>query len=140
MTTSSSSSFKCSKMADVEKLLPGFAKVWPAIKAMTRTSQRCPKRVRFTTKPEGVYLNDGEMGKRFALNLETMQISGAYHISSGEWACHAGSNNDQEVSDLPVNMALVTVEYHDYYKTFTMTVQVNEANMPKALLTSPTES
>lgn len=124
-------SFKCSKMADVEALLPGFKKIWPEIKSMTGTSQRCPKRVRFTNYPEKVYLNDGEMGKRFALNLATMEISGSYHISSGEWACHGGSNNDQEVDEVPVNMAMVTCEYHDYYKMFTMTVQVNPANMPK---------
>lgn len=124
-------SFKTSKMSDVETLLPGFAKIWPAIKAATLTTQRCPKRVVFTDRPESVCLNDGEMGKRFALNLETMTLSGFLHISSGEWACHSGSNNDEEIRNLPLNIAVLTCEYHDYYRTFTMTVQVNPANMPK---------
>lgn len=117
---------RCSKMADIEAVLPGFKQIWPTIKAATGSSQRCPKSVVFTDSARPVYLNDGEMGKRFALDLRTMQLSNeVYHISSGEWACHGGPNNDREVTGIPDNMALLTVSWHDYYRTFTVEIQVN---------------
>ncbi len=137
----SSVSFKCSKMADVEALLPGFKAIWPTIKATCRTSQRCPKRITFTDTVVPVYLNDRECGKRFSLDLRDMSLSAGLHISSGEWACFAGSNphsgtstnNDQAVDNIPTTHALLTCAYHDYSRYFTMIIQVNAANMPKQL-------
>ncbi len=33
-------------------------------------------------------------------------------------------NNDGAVEDVPENMALITCTYNDYYRSFSMTVQV----------------
>jgi hypothetical protein len=118
-------------MADLETLLPGFKKVWPEIKALCGTSQRHPKLVCFTDKPEQVYPNDYDQARRISLNLETMQVEGTVHISAGEWACHGGSNNDREVTAIPTTHALLTCTYSDYHRTFTMVVQV--AKLPEAL-------
>jgi hypothetical protein len=137
----SSVSFKCSKMADIEALLPGFRTIWPTIKEACKTSQRCPKGIAFTDTVAPVHLNDGECGKRFSLDLRDMSLSAGFHISSGEWACFAGSNpqsststnNDQAVDNIPTTHALLTCVYHDYYRYFTITIQVNPTNMPKQL-------
>jgi hypothetical protein len=129
----SNNTFKCSKMSDVEALLPGFKSLWPTIKADTGTSQRCPKSVSFTDAVHPAVLHDGECGKRYSLDLRTMTLSHPLHLSSGEWACHAGSNNDQAVGGIPITHALLTVVYHDYYRSFRMTVQVHPDNMPKQL-------
>ncbi len=126
-------SFKISKLSDVEALLPGFDKIWPAIKAATGTKQRNPKRVCFSDKAQQMLLSDGYMGKRFALNLATMTLTGGHHVSSGEWACHAGSNNDQAITEVPLDSAVLDVEWNDYRRSFLVRVQVNEANMPKQL-------
>jgi hypothetical protein len=124
--------FRISKMADLETLLPGFKTVWPAIKAACGTGQRHPKSVYFTDKPHRAILNDSDSGKRFSLNLATMKLEGpALHISGGEWACHAGSNHDNEVVGVPTTHALLTCTYNDYYRTFTMYVQV--AKLPEKI-------
>ncbi len=124
-------SFKISKMAQAEEILPGFKKaVWAHIKKITGTSQRGPKTLIVTDQPYAVMLNDGECGKRFAINLETMKVSPeTYHISSGEWACHGGRNNDGEIQGVPSNMAVVTVEWQEYYRTMTVTIQTGNQNV-----------
>lgn len=142
-TTTNSSSVvfsKITKMGDVETILPGFKGIWEEIKRIAGAPGfRCPKTVVFTTRPSRVYLDDGAHGSRFALNLRTMEISDeTLSISSGEWACHGGSNNDQEVRDIPEGMALVTCDVHRYYRTFHMTLQINPANMPKGMMASTT--
>jgi hypothetical protein len=123
--------FRIKTLGDIETLLPGFKAVWPKIKAECGTKQRCPKSVSFTDTADPVYPNDSDCARRFALNLETMALSGGVHISAGEWACHAGPNNDGAVSDVPPNMALITCTYNDFYRTFMMTVQVK--NLPAQL-------
>jgi len=119
-----STSFRTRTLGEIEVLLPGFKAVWPKIKSECGTAQRCPKSVRFTDKPEAVYPDDHDCARRFALNLEDMTLSTGLNISAGEWACHAGKNNDGPVAGVPGNMALITCTYNDYYRTFSMAVQV----------------
>ncbi len=118
--------FKAKKIGDIEVLLPGFKAVWPKMKAACGTSQRCPKSVTFTDTPQQVFPDDHDCAKRFALNLESMDLSSSVHISSGEWACHAGPNNDGAVHDVPGNQALITCTYNDFYRSFSMVVQVSK--------------
>lgn len=123
--------FSAKKIADIETLLPGFKAVWPKMKAACATSQRCPKSVTFTDTPSPAYPNDYDCARRFALDLRTMELSQSVHISCGEWATPGQKNNDGAVSDVPENMALITCTYNDYYRTFSMTVQVKA--LPKQL-------
>ncbi len=125
--------FTTRKMADIETLLPGFKKAWDAIKKETGTKQRCPKTITFASDAMPMFLHDGFLGRRFTLNLETMEVGGGVRVSSGEWAVHGGSNNDQALTDIPMNMALLDCSWNDYYRDFSIRVQVNPANMPKAL-------
>jgi hypothetical protein len=118
--------FTTRKLADIEVLLPGFKAVWGKMKSECGTSQRCPKSVSFTDTPSGVHPNDYDCAKRFALNLVDMKLSSSVHISAGEWAVHAGPNNDGAVSAVPENMALITCLYNDYYRSFSMYVQVKK--------------
>lgn len=127
-------SFEINKLAEIEKLLPGFRKIWPVIKSACGTTQRCPKRVVFTDTPEPVILHDGEIGKRFTLDLATMELGQAQHISSGEWACHAGDNHDRAVVGIPTTHAVLICDYHDYYRSFTVRVQVTK--LPEHLTTA----
>ncbi len=126
-------SFRTSKMADLEALLPGFAQVWKQIKAETNTKQRCPKSISFGTDPRAMMLDDAYSGRRFALDLATMKLSGGRHVSGGEWAVHAGSNNDRAIGEVPVNQAVLDCEWNDFYRSFSVRVQVNPASMPKKL-------
>jgi hypothetical protein len=123
--------FSARKMADIETLLPGFKAVWPAMKAACGTSQRCPKSVTFTDVASPAYPNDYDCCKRFALDLRDMTLSAPLHVSCGEWAVHAGSNNDGAVSEVPGTHAMITCTYNDHHRTFSMTVQV--ASLPAQL-------
>ena len=125
-------SFRISKLSDLETLLPGFSKVWPTVKASCGTRQRNPKRVSFTDKARPVCANDYDCAKRFSLNLETMNIEGSVHVSCGEWAS-SNRGQEEEVEGIPGNMALLTCTYNDYYRTFTMEVQVAPGNIPQQL-------
>lgn len=118
--------FSIKKMGDLEVLLPGFKAIWPTIKAACSTTQRAPKSVTFTDESSPAHLNDGECGKRFTLNLATMELGPAQHISSGEWACHAGDNHDRAVVGVPSTHAVLVCVYHDYYRMFSMRVQVSK--------------
>jgi uncharacterized protein (TIGR03032 family) len=55
------------------------------------------------------------------------------HVSSGEAACHAGPNNDQAVEDVPNGFALVDCEWHDFYGSFLMRIQVRPGAIPAQL-------
>ena len=122
------------KLADLEMALgPVARKLWKNLKASCRTAQRCPKHVTVTDEPEGCYPNDNYCAARYAVDLTSGKLLGSLHVSAGEWAMHAGSNNDQEVRDVPVNHALVTCEWNDYYRSFSMTVQVAKGMMPAQL-------
>lgn len=124
-------SFRIKKLAEVEALLPGFKSMWPALKAACGTTQRAPKSVTFTDEPSRACPSDYDSCKRFALDLRDMTLSNSLHISAGEWACHAGSNNDESVTSVPTTHALLTCTYNDYYRSFSLDVQV--AELPKQL-------
>lgn len=115
------------KAADLDTVIPGLAAVWKAIKAETRTSKRVPQTVTVTDEAWSMLLNDGESGRRFGLSLRSMELSDrALHVSSGEAACHAGSNNDQAIDGIPDGFALIDCTWHDYYKTFSIVIQVSK--------------
>jgi len=65
---------------------------------------------------------------------ETMALSEKVaHVSSGEWACHAGPKNDQAIAAVPNGFALLDCTWHDYYRSFTIRVQVAAGAIPAAL-------
>lgn len=85
------------KIADLDAAVPGLGNVWRALKAHVGTRCRCPKSLTIRETPVPVHLNEGECGARAALDLSSMTLAEPRHISSGEWACHGGSNHDQAV-------------------------------------------
>lgn len=118
------------KIDDAEKALPGFANLWKQIKAETGTRCRGPKGIEFRDEPTKLYLNDGELCRRFGLDLRTMELSDAVHVSSGEWAAHGGANHDGEVGEIPDGCAVLDCVWHDYYRYFSVTVTVRKGAIP----------
>lgn len=121
------------KIADLAPIFGAhWRKLWNHIKEETGSSIRCPKSVHVFSDSRKVYLDDGDLCRRFAWDMETGELSAAVRSSSGEWAVHAGSNNDEAVKDLPRNVALITVIWTDYRRYMSLDVQVH----PEALLAS----
>ena len=117
--------FEARKLSDLDSILPGLDGVWKAIRKKIDTKVRCPKRVYLTDEPNAVHMNDGESGRRFALELSRMELSDSnLSVSSGEWACHGGDNNDREINEIPNGFALVDAVWHDYYRYAVLTVVV----------------
>jgi hypothetical protein len=120
-------------LADLDTIFPGFAQVWREIKKDTGTKKRCPSFLHFTTTPSKMMPGDAYLGRRYALDLRTMKLSEGLHVSGGEWACHAGSNNDQAIKGVPDGAAVLSCEWNDYYGVFTIDIQVAENAMPKQI-------
>ena len=127
-------SFKIAKLADLAAIFGKHWRViWNRIKADTGTSQRKPRSVSIMSDARQVILNDGECAKRFAVDMLTGELSErSLHVSSGEWACHGGSNNDQGVTGLPANTLVVTVIWQEYYRSLSLDVQANAEMMSAA--------
>ncbi len=121
------------KTADLDGAIPGLAKLWTQIKAGTGTRCRAPKSLTITDDARPEYLNDGEMGRRYALDLRTMALSESLSMSSGEWAAHGGSNHDEEMRGIQDGAALVSCVWHDYYRYFSITIQVAKGAIPAQL-------
>jgi hypothetical protein len=112
-------------IADLDQAVPGLGTVWREIKRRIETRVRCPNSLWLREEPAPMHLNDGESGCRFAVDLATMTLSDeSLSASSGEWACHGGSNHDEAVDDVPGAAALVEVVWHDYYRYASLTLQV----------------
>lgn len=124
--------FSIKKLDDAEKLLPGFRKLWKQIKQECGTKQARPKSITFRDSPNKFIPHDHDLARRFALNLETMKLSPGLHVSSGEWACHGGSNNDEAIS-VPSGMAVLNCSWSDYYRTFSIDIQVAPGCIPKQI-------
>jgi hypothetical protein len=123
--TTSSLSLKITKIAELDAQVTGLGNVWRELKKRIDTSCRCPRSLGLREEPRPMHLNDGEQGARFALDLGTMRLSDEQlSISSGEWACHAGTNHDQAIDGVPNATALVELVWHDYYRYCFMTLQV----------------
>ena len=118
------------KLSDLDSMIPGLSKVWAAIKAECRTSQRTPKSVTIADGPQAMMLDDGFLGRRFALDLATMTVSKGVHVSGGEWACHAGKNHDEGLQGVPNGTALIDCEWNDVHRSFSMRIQVAVGAMP----------
>lgn len=114
------------KLADLDTIIPGLAEVWKQMKADCRTSQRTPKTVEVVDYGQKMCPNDTSCCRRFALDLRTMKLVGALHVSAGEWAVHGGDNHDKGVDGIGDGQALIDCEWNDYYKTFYMRIQVRE--------------
>lgn len=124
-----------SKLADLATIFGAKWKImWDHVKEETGTRQRKPRSVSLYSDPRQVYVNDnGEMSRRFAWNMETGEVSPSLNVSGGEWACHAGSNNDEAVTGLPRNVVIVTVTWHDYHRYLYLEVQAHPDMLSKAL-------
>ncbi len=114
------------RLADLDAAIPGLAGVWRAIKARIETTIRVPKSLVLRESAEPMQLSDnGESGRRYALDLRTMTLGDVERrVSGGEWACHAGSNNDSGVTGVPSSAAMVEVRWHEYYRYASLDVQV----------------
>jgi hypothetical protein len=111
--------------------------VWREIKRRIDTSIRCPKSLWLRDTPAPMHLNDGECARRYALDLATMRLSDeALSVSSGEWACHGGSNHDEAVDGVPAASALVEIVWHDYYRNASLTLQVPPGSLRRQLSAS----
>jgi len=133
-STMSQLKFSPKKLAELDVILPGLREVWKEVKARMDFTIRCPHLVVLTDEPGPTYLNDGECGTRFALDLVTMKMSDKlHHVSSGEWAVHAGSNNDEAVKGVPNRMAVVNVAIQEYYRTARIYIQVAPGALPSQL-------
>ena len=123
------------KLADLDAIIPGLAKVWKAIKAEIGSSIRCPKGVTLTDVPAEFYLSDGECGQRYALDLTTMSLGEkSLSVSSGEWRIHGGARNEESVDAVPNAAAVVNLAWQEYYRCASMTVQVAPGAIPSRLL------
>lgn len=131
--TASRVGFKPTKLADLDGIIPGLQKVWKQIKADCGTKKRCPSSVALTTRPASMYLDDASLGRRFALDLRTMELSDGLHVSGGEWACHGGTNNDQAIDGVPDGAAVISCEWNDYHGYFSIDIQVAESALPKQI-------
>lgn len=120
-------------IADLDKAVPGLSVVWRKIKQAAGTTIRVPKTLVLRDAAASLCLNDGEMARRYALDLATMALGGERQASSGEWAVHAGPNNDREVTDVPSTSAMVEFTWHEYYRYATLTLQVAPGALPQQL-------
>lgn len=132
--TSKTISTRPRKIADLEPVFgKQWRKLWDHIKADTGSRARCPKHISVFSDARPVYTNDGELCRRFAWDMEAGTVSSSVHVSSGEWAVHAGSNHDAGVKDLPRNVAIITVTWNDYHRYMCLDVQVHPEALPAAI-------
>jgi hypothetical protein len=122
------------KQADGLAIHPEWAKFWKAIKAECGTTQRGPRYVTITTEPSAAMPDDHDCCRRFAVDLDTLEVLGAIHVSAGEWACGGNARGqDLAVDGVPEGKAMVTATWNDYFRYFHLDIQVNASNMPKAI-------
>lgn len=119
--------------AEVEMAIPGFKKLWKAIKAETGTKVRSPKSVTLSDKAEAMMPNDSSCCRRYAVDLTEMKIVGRVHVSAGEWAA-TSSNPDKAVNGVPDGAALIDCEWNDFYRFFSVRVQVREGAISTKML------
>lgn len=100
-----------------------WRKIWIEIKLQTKSTIRKPYIIYIQDYPSKLILNDYDSCLRFAVNLNTGEVSEGLHVSSGEWAVHAGSNNDEMINDIPKNMLIVNVIWNDYNRLMKFKVQ-----------------
>jgi hypothetical protein len=70
-----------------------------------------------------MYPNDSSSAARFVVNLATMTVEGERHVSCGESAT-ANSGQEKALVGIPSGKAVVSCEWNDYYRFFSMTVEV----------------
>lgn len=121
------------KLADLDELVPGLAKLWPAIKAICVTRQRAPKYVYITDDVREPMPDDYDCCKRIALDLRTMELGGSVHVSCGEWATLNRGGVDRAVEGVPDGAAILTCTWNDYHRSFTMEIQVQAGALAKEL-------
>jgi hypothetical protein len=122
------------KLADLDQAIPGLADVWRQIKAACNTVQRTPKSLCIADEPRKMILDDGWIGRRFALDLRTMELSETVlHVSAEDGAAHGGDNHDRAVEGIPNGAAVIDCEYNDYHRSFLMTVTVAKGAIPAQL-------
>lgn len=108
---------------DLNRIAPGFANVWRAIKADTGSRARRPKSVEVTDQPRAMMPNDSSCAARYALDLRTMLITSRRHVSAGECAL-MNRGQEKAIAGIPAGQAVISCEWNDHYRFFSMTVEV----------------
>jgi hypothetical protein len=126
------SEYDFKKLDDLEVYWPGFRTLWKEIKAACGTTRRIPRTVTFSDEPLGLYPNDYDCSRRFAVDLTTNTILSEVHVSCGEWAT-ANTGQEKMVKDIPPGVAVVSCTWNDYYRTFSMYVEVAPGTLKKPL-------
>lgn len=107
----------------LEAQWPGFGTLWREIKAATGTRCRAPKSVWVSDAPQRPCPNDDSCAARFAVDLSENRVLDSVPLHCGEWVT-ANTNQHRTVSDIPSGLAIVTCEWNDYHRWFSMTVEV----------------
>jgi hypothetical protein len=125
---------KVKRIDDLDAAVPGLGRVWRELKERTGTRCRCPKSLVLREAPEAMHLNDGECGRRYALDLANMRLSDeALPVSSGEWACHGGPNHEEKIDGVPPGAALVELVWQDYHRYASLAIQVPPGSLRRLL-------
>lgn len=115
---------------DLEQYWYDFPAVWRQIKKICGTRAARPKSIILSEKPERLIANDYELARRIAIDLNFGNILADVHVSTGECAINAG-NLPNAVDDLPKNAGLIDCTWSDYYRYFSMRVQVPPGQLTK---------
>jgi hypothetical protein len=83
-----------------------------------------PRTVTFSDEPLGLYPDDTDCSRRFAVDLTTNTILSEVHVSCGEWATANKPGVTNGVKDIPPGIAVVSCTWNDFYRTFSMYVEV----------------
>jgi hypothetical protein len=111
------------KLDELEAYWPGFRALWRNLKAECTTNRRTPRYVTFTDEPTTMMPDDTDCARRFAVDLVSNKILDSVHVSCGENAI-ANRGQEKAVRDIPAGTAVVSCTWNDYYRTFSMTVEV----------------
>jgi hypothetical protein len=79
-----------------------------------------------------MYPNDYDCARRFAIDLATNEVLNSVHVSCGEWAM-ANRGQERGIDDIPAGTAVVSCTWNDYYRSFSMTVEVAPGGLKKLL-------
>lgn len=123
--------YKIRKLSDIEPFWNGFKVLWPKIKEACGSKQAYPKSLSFTENPSAPYANDYDLCRRLLVDLNTNEILGDVHVSTGENAImNHLSGADREIGPInKPNVAVLNCVWSDYYRTFSI-----EAQMPVGAL------
>jgi hypothetical protein len=112
---------KVKRGADLDAAMPGLLALWRAIKADTGSRVARPT-LTLTDEPSPMYPDDSSCARRYLVDVERMRIVSRVHVSCGEWA--GPHEKTQGATGLPKGLAIADCEWNDYYRSFSLRVQV----------------